>query len=41
METRFLDALKKHEDIIAQNVTENIYERHIIPLFTGLQNGFD
>jgi hypothetical protein len=34
METRFLDALKKHEDIIAQNVTENIYERHIKPLFT-------
>jgi hypothetical protein len=33
METRFLDALKKHEDIIAQNVTENIYERHIKPLF--------
>ncbi len=33
METRFLDALKKYEDIIAQNVTENIYERHIRPLF--------
>ncbi|MHC4424540.1 MAG: tagaturonate epimerase family protein [Planctomycetota bacterium] len=29
MGTRFSDALKKHEGIIAQNVTENIYERHI------------
>jgi hypothetical protein len=25
----YLDALEKYEDIIAQNVTENIYERHI------------
>jgi hypothetical protein len=33
MQTRFSDALKKHKDIIAQNVTENIYERHIKPLF--------
>jgi len=33
METRFLDALDKYEDIIAQNVTENIYARHIRPLF--------
>ena len=31
--TRFYDALDKYEDIIAQNVTENIYERHIKPLF--------
>ncbi len=29
----FLNALKKHERIIAQNVTENIYERHIKPIF--------
>jgi len=29
----YLDALKKYEDIIAQNVTENIYERHIKPIF--------
>ena len=27
------DHLDKYEDIIAQNVTENIYERHIRPLF--------
>jgi hypothetical protein len=33
MGTRFSDALDKYEDIIAQNVTENIYERHIKPLF--------
>ncbi len=33
MGTRFSDALKKYENIIAQNVTENIYERHIKPLF--------
>ena len=33
MGTRFLDAMDKYEDIIARNVTENIYERHIKPLF--------
>jgi len=33
MGTRFSDALKKYEDIIAENVTDNIYERHIKPLF--------
>ena len=33
MGTRFLDAMDKYEDIIAENVTENIYERHIKPLF--------
>ncbi len=33
MGTRFSDALKKYENIIAENVTENIYERHIRPLF--------
>jgi hypothetical protein len=31
----YLDALDKHAEIIAQNVTQNIYERHIRPLFTG------
>jgi hypothetical protein len=31
--TRFTDALEKHEDIIAQNVAENIYQRHIKPVF--------
>jgi hypothetical protein len=33
MGTRFTDALDKHEDVIAQNVAENIYERHIKPIF--------
>ncbi len=33
MGTRFSDALDKYEDIIAQNVTENIHERHIRKLF--------
>jgi hypothetical protein len=33
MGQRYLDALNKYEDIIAQNVTENIYDRHIKPLF--------
>jgi len=33
MGTRFSGALGKYEDVIAQNVTENIYERHIKPLF--------
>jgi hypothetical protein len=30
----YLNALEKYERIIAQNVTENIYERHIKPVFT-------
>lgn len=29
----YLDALKKYEDVIAPNVMENIYERHIKPIF--------
>jgi hypothetical protein len=33
MSSDFLDALEKYEDIIAQNVTANIYERHIVPIF--------
>ena len=33
MSAHFSDALDKYEDIIAQNVTENIHERHIKPLF--------
>ncbi len=33
MGTRFTDALDKYEETIAANVTENIYERHIKPLF--------
>ncbi len=29
----YLNALEKYEKIISQNVTENIYERHIKPIF--------
>jgi hypothetical protein len=37
MGPRYSNALAKYEDIIARNVTENIYERHIRPLFMGLR----
>jgi hypothetical protein len=33
MGPRFTEALNKHEAVIAENVTANIYERHIRPLF--------
>ena len=29
----YLDALKSNEDVISKNVTENIFHRHIEPLF--------
>ena len=32
----YLNAVKKHEKIIAKGVTENIYQRHIKPIFLGL-----
>ena len=32
MSNRYLDALGTYEDVIADNVTENIYQRHIRPL---------
>ena len=32
---RYLQALKKHEAIIAKNVTENLFERHMKPLLIG------
>ncbi len=35
MGDRFTGALEKHADVIASNVTENIYRRHIRPLFMG------
>ena len=31
----YLDALKKHEAIVAKNVTENLFERHLKPLLLG------
>ncbi|MBL7189249.1 MAG: hypothetical protein ISS70_23220 [Phycisphaerae bacterium] len=33
MGTRFTNALRKYEGVIAENVAENIYDRHIKPLF--------
>ncbi len=33
MGPRFTEALDKHEAIIAENVTANLYDRHIRPLF--------
>src|ERR1700678_2405650 len=33
---RYIDALEANEDVIAKNVTENLYERHIKPVFLGL-----
>ena len=32
----YLAALDKYEDIIARNVTENIYDGHVMPLFSGV-----
>ncbi len=32
---RYLDLLKINEAIVAKQVTENIYERHLRPLFIG------
>jgi tagaturonate epimerase len=31
----YIDALEKYEDIVAKNVTENIYDRHIKQVFIG------
>ncbi|GAC1417138.1 MAG: tagaturonate epimerase family protein [Acidobacteriaceae bacterium] len=32
---KYIDALEANEDVIARNVTENLYERHIRPVFLG------
>ncbi|MEK9947943.1 MAG: tagaturonate epimerase family protein [Verrucomicrobiales bacterium] len=32
---RYLDLLKANEEIVGRNVTENIYDRHLKPLFLG------
>ena len=32
---RFVVALEQHAELIAQNVVENLYERHICRLFLG------
>ncbi|MGA3164102.1 MAG: tagaturonate epimerase family protein [Verrucomicrobiota bacterium] len=33
---RYLKALEKHEAVVAKNVMENIFERHMKPLFVGV-----
>jgi hypothetical protein len=33
MGPRYIDALRAHESIIARNVTENLFDRHILPIF--------
>jgi len=32
---RYLNALKKHETVVARNVTENLFVRHMKPLLLG------
>lgn len=33
--SRYLDLLKANKEVVAKNVTENIFERHMRPLFLG------
>jgi hypothetical protein len=35
MGQRYLDLLEANEEVIAKNVTENLYSRHIAPVFLG------
>jgi len=35
MGQRYLHLLEANEDVIAKNVTENLYNRHILPVFLG------
>jgi hypothetical protein len=39
MGPRYLELLEKSESIIAKNVTANLYERHIVPVFLGGKRG--
>jgi hypothetical protein len=32
---RYLEALKQNQEVVARNVTENLYDRHLKPLFVG------
>ncbi len=36
MGRRYIDLLEANEDVIAKNVTENLYDRHIAPVFLGV-----
>ena len=35
MGDRYLKALEANEDVVARNVTSNLFERHIKPVFLG------
>jgi hypothetical protein len=35
MGRRYLDLLEANEEVIAKNVTHNLYARHIRPVFLG------
>ena len=35
MGPRYLELLEANETVIAKNVTENLYDRHIAPVFLG------
>jgi hypothetical protein len=35
MGPRYLGLLESNEPVIARNVTENLYNRHIAPVFLG------
>jgi hypothetical protein len=35
MGPRYLNALEANEDVVAKNVTANLWERHIKPVFLG------
>jgi len=32
---RYIDLIQANQDVIAKNVTENLYDRHIVPVFLG------
>ena len=36
MGDRYLSALEANEEVVARNVTTNLFERHIKPVFLGL-----
>jgi hypothetical protein len=35
MGDKYIKALEANEDVVAKNVTTNLYERHIRPVFVG------
>ena len=35
MGDRYLQALEANEDVVARNVTTNLFDRHIRPVFLG------